>query len=524
MLSGDLTPVLAGPRDMVVSPADDLATVVETVLEGGRIVLKAGVHRPRRALRLERPGVKLVGEPGAELHPPAGVTEDALLTVAADGVRIVGLVLDGEFEATRAIRSLQGSRDLRIEECEIRYWAKHAVDLDGSDQLVSNCHIHDILQRTNGARSDAHGIVTLHAQGLRIQGCRIENCSGDSFQADRGIWQDIEISDCDLSQEPLDSPLGGFPEGDLVGENAIDVKRAAQLERGRILVEECRMWGFQRVTEDGHWAALNLKENVAATVRNSSVSQSQIGLRLAGFRRGSPLICRLENCSIETCEFGIRFEDLRTGPEAAAMSLSVENCQFAGCELHLLFLKSGRIPGQALWHPPKGIEVSHCRFDPQLQMSVGTGDSKLLKEAIGQLLSLGENREVNPTRPDASGVLATGATDPASSPGARPAKLAQTRRAPIPTAALDPPSDTPFICPHDSAHQGRVYRRAAGQLHCRCDSCGAVWKTPEKSTKPPTTGAGVASTDAPAASPPTTAAPSTTATGGTGSPPAKVVK
>jgi hypothetical protein len=539
-LGGGLSRALAAPPEIVVPPSGDLVALVQSVPAGGRILLKAGVHRPQRALKLERAGVTLAGEPGAELHPPEGLQGDALLTVAADGVRITGLVLDGEFVASRAIRSLQGSRDLRIEGCEIRFWAKHAVDLDGANQLVSNCHIHHILQKANGARSDAHGIVTLHSKGLRVQGCRINNCSGDSFQADRGTWQNLEFVDCDLSLEPLAEPLGGFEKGEVVGENAFDLKRESKLARGQILIEECRMWGFDGSTEASNWTALNLKENVAVTVRNCSVKQSQIGARLAAFRRGSPLICQFENCSFDTCRLALRFEDLRTGPEADAISLSVENCQFGQCDLHLLFDKFRKASGQAVWQLPKGVRITRSVFDPSLRIALGTGDPKVLKEAAGQLLSLGENREENPPPALAettnTQVRAVAAAANPAGPSATPPRSASPRSTPTSVAVSEPVDDSTPVCPRDESHRGRVYRRAAGQLHCRCGTCGTVWTLADKSSSPtqsPPAGTRVAGKEPPGTNTkrtgtgnpaPATTAAGTTAAGTTGNPPSKVVK
>jgi hypothetical protein len=534
-LGGWFSPALAAPPEIVVPPSGDLAAVVQSVPAGGRILLKAGVHRPQGALKLERAGVTLAGEPGAELHPSEGLQGDALLTVAADGVRITGLVLDGEFVASRAIRSLQGSRDLRIEGCEIRFWAKHAVDLDGAEQLVSNCHIHHILQKTNGTRSDAHGVVTLHSKGLRVQGCRINNCSGDSIQADRGTWTNLEIVDCDLSLEPLAEKLGGFEKGDVVGENAFDSKRDSRLARGQILIEECRMWGFDGSTEAGNWAALNLKENVAVTVRNCSVKQSQVGARLAAFRRGSPLICQIENCSFDTCRFAVRFENLRTGPDADAISVSVENCQFGQCDRHLLFDQFRKTPGQAVWQLPKGVRVTRSVFDPFLRIAMGTGDPKVLKEAAGQLLSLGENREENPPPVVAetgdTGVRAVGAAAKPSGPSVTPPRSASTRSAPTRVAVSQSVDDSTPVCPRDESHRGRVYRRAAGQLHCRCGNCGTVWTLADKSASPtqsPPAGTRVAGKDPPGTNTKPTGndnpAPGATAAGTTGNQPSKVVK
>jgi len=114
-----LSRAVADPQEIVVSPADDLEAALEMVPEGGRIVLQAGIHRPRGALRLERAGVTLAGEPGAEVHVPEDFQADSLLTVRADGVRITGLVLTGDSRpagrsAAKRRRATCGLRSVRF--------------------------------------------------------------------------------------------------------------------------------------------------------------------------------------------------------------------------------------------------------------------------------------------------------------------------------------------------------------------------------------------------------------------------
>lgn len=480
------------PVELRVDPGGDLTAALAQVPAGGRLVLRKGVHPVTRPLRIERAGVTVAGEPGAELHAAPELTTDACLTVAADGVRITGLTLDGEFVVTRAIRSVRGSRDLRIEHCEIRHWGKHGVDLDGTAQVVANCHIHHCLRKIDGARADAHGIVTLHADGLRVESCRIGNCSGDSVQADRGTWQNLEIVDCELFLEPLTESLGGFNAGDLVGENGFDSKREPGLERGRVLIEKCRLWGFDASVEQGNWAALNLKENVAVTVRDCRVERSRIGARLAAVRRGGRLTCQLENCRFENCVTGIRFEDLKSVSAGEAVALAVEGCHLGDCQWHLQFDQYKRVSGQGTWELPQGVSVTRCLFDPSIRIALGTGDPARIREATGALLASGENREERP----------------ASQPAERrdtPVRVAAGSVAPRSVKPVDPAAGENMnpVCPRDESHRGRVYRRVAGQLHCRCPSCGTVWTVAQAGESPAAPGqsaspTGVASNRPPA--------------------------
>jgi hypothetical protein len=266
--------------------------------------------------------------------------------------------------------------------------------------------------------------------------------------------------------------MGGFAKGDLVGENAFDSKREANLPRGKVLIENCRMWGFDGSVQEGNWAALNLKENVAVTVRGCTVERSQIGARFAAVRRGSPLFVQMEDCNFSKCDTALRFEDLRDGPEALTPELSVEDCRFADCKLHVMFMNYKRPAGQGSWQPPKGIHIRHCLFDPRIRVGLATAEPRLLQEAGRQLVKLGENQEQDaPRRGAGSGdTTSRGAPEAKTSPGAK-GKDAEGA------------NDTGPVCPRDDAHRGKVYRRAGGKLHCRCPACGALWTLPDNAAK-----------------------------------------
>jgi len=447
------------PPELVVAPQDNLAELVARLPARGRLRLRAGIHQTNRPLRLERPGVTVVGDPGAVVRPTANFVGDALWIVAANDICLERLKLDGEFVATRGIRSQVGSSNLVIQDCEICRWGKHAVDLDGARQWVRDCHIHHCLQKTAGASSDAHGVVTLHAQGLRIERCRIGNCSGDSVQTDRGQWQDVEIIDCELFLEPLAADMGGFQRGDLVGENALDTKREAQLPEGRIVMNCCRMWGFEANVQEGNWAALNIKENVSVTVQGCQIRASRIGARLSGSRKGGHTRCLLRECQFEGCRVGCRFEDQTVPRRRDQIPFQVSQCQFRGCEQDLEYDRVK--PAVGAVELPATIEVSGCEFASGLRLKLGTSHPLVVQEARRLLLEEGGNSEQTP-----------GAA-PMAPPSVRLAGGVTDRTA---SQTIDP--DGQPICPANQAHRGRVYRQIRGQSHCKCATCGTLWTLP----------------------------------------------
>lgn len=470
---GDLSRAWADQDEIEVPPTGDLTAALKMVPAGGRIVLKPGIHRPDSTLRIDSDGVSLVGEPGAELHAPKDLVADAFLTVDAAGVRIQGVVFDGKFADCQAIRSLRNSQNLRIEECEVRYWSKNGVELDGTDLVVSKCRIHHCLSTSDGKPDEVHGVVTTNAKGLRIEGCRISNCSGDSIQADRGSWQEIEIVDCDLFLEPLAESMRGFKKGDLVGGNAFDTKRDARFPLGIVLIENCRMWGFDRSNDDGAWAALYLRENVEVTVKGCSVDRSQVGCRMVAVRNGAALVCHIEDCKFTNCEAALRFEDFKEGSDTLTPDLTVENCHLGNCEKHLWFYNYRRTTGQGPWKPPTGVRISHCLFEPSIRLRLTTTDPKILRDARQNLLTDGENREQDPS---------DSTTEPSDRAG-RDAPEPRTAKTSGKTAGGNG-DDTANVCPRDDSHRGKMYRRAAGKLHYRCPTCGAIWTLPDPTAAP----------------------------------------
>lgn len=230
--------------------------------------------------------------------------------VIADNVTFNGFVLDGQFVGGRAIRGKgSGASDyLRIQNCEIKRFTHHAIDIDGVDNVVEDCHIHHILAWNNG-RVDAHGIVTTSSQNLTIRNCNIHQVSGDSFQAGRGAWENVTIENCHFWDAPLEEDMAGYSQGDIAGENAIDTKRGWR-ERGRVTVLHSDFHGF-RSTYIGNAAAMNLKEAVEVLVDGCAIYDSHIGLRLRGKSSKSYLKMQpaIINSELHDNDIMVRHED-----------------------------------------------------------------------------------------------------------------------------------------------------------------------------------------------------------------------
>src|SRR5687768_7840330 len=150
--------------------------------------------------------------------------------------------------------------------------------------LIENCLIHHALNAANG-RTDAHGIVAGAVQDLTVRQTEIHTFSGDGLQVDPGRsapgWSRVTIEGSRIWLAPLPAPENGFAAGVVPGENAVDTKSSPSLPRASIAIRDSVMWGF-RAGLIGNMAALNLKENIEATVDRVTVYDSEIAFRLRG--------------------------------------------------------------------------------------------------------------------------------------------------------------------------------------------------------------------------------------------------
>jgi len=387
-----------------------LADLVAGISNGATITIKAGVHVVSKPIVANANGVKLVGEPGAILQGDSELGGGALLEVHGTNWTVEGLVFDGQFSKAKGIRGRRTSSGLTIRNCELKHLSNHAIDLDGADSRVEECQIHDNLVMTDGKRDDAHGIVTLHASNLVIRKCRIWNCSGDAIQAERGSWQNLLIDDCDLFLEPLAEAGAGFPKGDYVGENALDTKRLAKHERGKIRVVNCRAWGFKN-ERPGDWAAFNIKEKVHVEVVECDVRDSQIAFRLPTYRKGDQMQCEIKDCVIRDCATAFRIEDQAIGKEGKPGGTKIVGCRIENCKTGVDFVgvRAEGPLGKIGFKPESSM--TDCVFVPELTVNIARATNKDYRALLAHLLEQGNREETTDAEPHESAEAAEGSSD-----------------------------------------------------------------------------------------------------------------
>jgi hypothetical protein len=274
-----------------------------------RILVHAGVYRLPRTLGLKIDQLEIAAAPGEMVVLEQGDFAGALIDVVSPGVTLQGMTLDGRFvRGSHALKGAIKAHRLAIKNCEVKNFTRHALDIDGTDCRVEDCHIHHILWWEAGRREDAHGIVTLYAQSLSIVGCNIHHVSGDCFQADRGAWNKITIEGCRLWDGPLESEMAGYAALSRAAENAIDTKLSAEKPRGRLVIRRSRVYGFRSSFIDNA-AAFNLKENVDAVVDGCDIDDSEIAFRLRGRAKNAQLDQTIVNSTIRNCDVAVRYED-----------------------------------------------------------------------------------------------------------------------------------------------------------------------------------------------------------------------
>ncbi len=263
----------AQPGDVIyVMPGTyQLSAAISTVRDGAanqRITLRA--YDPA-----DRPYISALGR---------------LLSISHAYTTIDGLILDGQFGDSDAVR-LRGNADYAIiRNCEIKNGTRDGIDMDAVDNvLIENCEIHHFLAGTYNNQRDAHGIVATGEQNLTIRGCNIYYVSGDCFQTDpnRGypLWDNVLIEDSQLWTGPLPEDAAGWFAGEIPGENAVDTKISPdEVQNGYrplIVLRNIVAYGFEP-GYIGNRAAFNIKEQVECRISGVKVYNNEIAFRLRG--------------------------------------------------------------------------------------------------------------------------------------------------------------------------------------------------------------------------------------------------
>jgi hypothetical protein len=328
-------------------PLKSVPAAIKALKRGGAVVFHDGTYEIGARIEIATPGIRLIAAAGATPVLEHGEWIGATIMVLAEDVTIDGLTFEGRFvDGAAAIKGKPSAKGLTIRNCEARNSTRHNIDVDGPDTTIENCHIHHSLWMRNGERADAHGIVTLHAHGLRIRNCNVHHISGDCFQCDRGSWQDIVIEGCQLWDGPLESDMAGFKKGDRAAENAIDTKLLPAHERGRLVVKHCKVWGFRSSYIDVA-SAFNIKENVDFVADGCEVSDSLVAFRLRGTGR-AVMWPAVVNCTIRGCDIAVRYED------------NLEKFRFAHNTVYKCAKLFVRVPSRSSWG--KGWIVTNNLF------------------------------------------------------------------------------------------------------------------------------------------------------------------
>ena len=217
-------------------------------------------------------------------------------------------LVDSQWEGGNRIKVT--ADNVTIRNCEIRNATGNGIGVFGKNTIIENCRIHHLLNSTYDNQSDAHG-VTGRWSNVTIRNCEIFYVSGDcvQFDPDRKSRGKVLIENCTFWTGPLPQDAGQFKRGQRPGENAFDSKTPATGSRNKIVIRNCLMYGWKQPAQINLMAALNLKENIHATVENCLFRDNQVCLRLRGpGARGGALV-EIKKCAIYNSAVGLRMED-----------------------------------------------------------------------------------------------------------------------------------------------------------------------------------------------------------------------
>lgn len=200
--------------------------------------------------------------------------------------------------------------DVVLRHCEIRNATGNGVGVFGKNVAIESCRIHHLLNSTFDEQHDAHGI-TGRPQKLVVRNCNIGLTSGDclQFDPDRNPWGDVLVENCTLWTGPLPADAAGFQAGQRPGENAFDSKTPPAGPRPKIVFRNCLFEGWNQPGQIDMLAALNLKENVDATVENCVFRDNQVAFRLRGPGKNGGALVTIRDCAVFDTAVAVRMED-----------------------------------------------------------------------------------------------------------------------------------------------------------------------------------------------------------------------
>jgi|GEM_PF-731391 hypothetical protein len=217
-------------------------------------------------------------------------------------------LVDSQWEGGNRVKVT--ADDVTIRNCEIRNATGNGIGVFAKNTVIENCRIHHLLNSTFRNQGDAHGI-TGGWHNVTIRNCEIYYVSGDAvqFDPDRRSHGSVLIENCTFWTGPLPNDAAGFKRGERPGENAFDSKTPADGARNKVIIRNCLMYGWKQPAQINLMAALNLKENIQATVENCLFRENQVCFRLRGpGSRGGALV-QVKNCAIYDSVVGVRMED-----------------------------------------------------------------------------------------------------------------------------------------------------------------------------------------------------------------------
>jgi hypothetical protein len=200
--------------------------------------------------------------------------------------------------------------DVILRNCEIFNGTGNGIGVFGTRVVIENCRIHLLLAGTYEDQQDAHGITGRWGD-VTIRNCDISHVSGDSiqFDPDRESHGAVTIEACRLWTGPLGQDAAGFKAGQRPGENAMDTKVPPGGARCRLVIRHCHFHGWNQPSQIENMAALNLKENVDAGIRNCVFEDNEIAFRLRGPGKNGGARVTIADCAVYDTRIAVRAED-----------------------------------------------------------------------------------------------------------------------------------------------------------------------------------------------------------------------
>jgi uncharacterized secreted repeat protein (TIGR03808 family) len=329
----------AGSLGVVANAARDQSAELQRAIDtatarGGYLLLEPGLYIAS-GLRIPS-ALNLVGVPGQSRVVQGGV-DPVLLLEGASGIRLDGLVIDGQLRslpsASSALIEARSVRDIAITNCIVANSHGNGINLTGCSGAISNSTVEACVNA---------GISALDSRGLRIDGNLVTGLGDNGIL----IWQSAKRQDASIVTGNRIEKISSRSGGEGQNGNGINVYRAGNVMVTNNQISDCAFTAVRNnsgsdvqilgnnCTRLGEVAIYSEFSVEGSVIANNMIDTSATGISITNFNEGGRLaVCQgnlVRNMSLRNHPVDKRGVGIAAEADTVVAGNVIENAPTAG--------------------------------------------------------------------------------------------------------------------------------------------------------------------------------------------------